>query len=96
MNKRKVCFLVTSPDKSQPSAGDGSLPTDSHTPTGKRIAAILRKTTASSSPTVSLSDSHKDGLSLWVIANGGTTEIDTATVKSSVQKWLDLLRSSKT
>lgn len=39
---KKVPFLLTSPEKSQQEPGNGSSNTDSPTPTGKTIAAILQ------------------------------------------------------
>lgn len=43
------CYLLTSPEKFQQQHGNGSSNTDSHTPTGKTVAAILRSLDASSS-----------------------------------------------
>lgn len=65
MITRKLCYLVTSQEKSQPNAGNGSSNTDSPTPIGKPIAAILRKPTDSSLPLEIPLSSPSDGRSLW-------------------------------
>jgi hypothetical protein len=96
MIKKRIAFLETSPDKSQPSAGDGSSNTDSPTPTGRRIAAILKPKTDSSLPMESLSDFHKEEVSVWETANGSTTATDMLTVKLSVGNYLEKLFSLKT
>ena len=49
---QKVCYLLTSPEKSQQKPGNGSYNTDSHTPTGKNIPAILKPSTDSYSRSV--------------------------------------------
>lgn len=40
---QKVCSLLTSPEKSQQTPGSGCSSTDSDIPTGKTVAAILKK-----------------------------------------------------
>lgn len=37
------CYLLTSPEKFQQERGNGSSNTDSPTPTGKNVSAILKK-----------------------------------------------------
>lgn len=53
-------FLETSQEKSQPEVGSGCCNTGCPTPTGNRIAAILKAPVASSSPTESQSNSPLD------------------------------------
>jgi hypothetical protein len=51
VNKRKVPYLETSPEQFQQQDGNGFYNMDSHSPTGKNIAAILRPLPDSLSPT---------------------------------------------
>ena len=95
MKKRKECFLLTSPENVPQKDGNGSYNTDSPTPTGNRIPAILQKRTDLSSPLVTLSDFHKGGLSLWETVNGSSTGMGIGMSKPLVSHYLTKLFSLK-
>ena len=77
--KRKLPYLETSPEKFQQMLGNGSCNTDSPTPTGSRIAAILLPKNVSSSPTEAQSkppsdDTSESSKEQKLHENGSSTE----------------------
>lgn len=96
---QKVCYLLTSQEKSPPQPGNGSCNMDSDTNTGKNIAAILKPKTGSYShleilSLAALADISENQTSEQGSGTAGATAIGTPNWSASMDLtpyWLKIL-----